>query len=79
MASRALSKEALSDGVVNIIASEMARGVERAVECWMSQIEHAVSDVHLTSLGRLNAVCEIVQAYKSMTGKMQLSGRKESA
>ena len=79
MASRALSKESLSDSFVNIIASEMTRGVERAVECWMSQIEQALADAHLTSLGRLNAVCEIVQAYKSMTGKIQLSGRKESA
>ena len=46
--------------LIEVIASEMAVGVDRAVECWMSQIEHALTDVHLTSLGRLNAVREIL-------------------
>lgn len=62
-----------------MIASEMAQGVERAVDCWMSQIEQALTDVHLTSLGRLNAVTEILREYKSLTGKKQLMGREDSA
>ena len=61
--------------LVDAIASEMAVGVERAVECWMSQIEHALTDVHLTSLGRLNAVREILDQYKQLTGKAQLERR----
>lgn len=61
--------------LVNIIASEMAAGVERAVECWMGQIERALTNVQLTSLGRLNAVREIVGNYKKMTGKTALAGR----
>ena len=65
--------------VVELIASEMAVGVDRAVECWMSQIEHALTDVHLTSLGRLNAVREILDEYKQLTGKVQLQGRGSSA
>lgn len=77
MASRALPENVLSENVVEVIASEMARGVERAVDCWMSQIDHALTDVHLTSLGRLNAVTEIVRRYKSLTGKSQLAGRKD--
>jgi hypothetical protein len=56
--------------VVEVIASEIAAGVDRAVECWMSQIEHALTDVHLTSLGRLNAVREILDEYKHSTGKV---------
>lgn len=78
MASTALSKNVSSENIVDVIASEMACGVERAVDCWMAQIEQAVTDVHLTSLGRLNAVREIVRKYKSLTGKMQLTGRKDS-
>lgn len=78
VASRALPKSVLSENVVDVIASEMARGVERAVDCWMSQIEHVLTDTHLTSLGRLNAVRDILQSYKSLTGKMQLVGRKDS-
>ena len=77
MASTALPKNAPSENVVEVIASEMARGVERAVDCWMSQIEQAITDVHLTSLGRLNAVTEILQTYKSLTGRIQLTGRKD--
>jgi hypothetical protein len=65
--------------VVEVIASEIAVGVDRAVECWMSQIEHALTDVHLTSLGRLNAVREILDEYKHLTGKAQLQGRGSSA
>jgi hypothetical protein len=60
---------------VDAIASEMADGVERAVECWMSQIEQALTDIHLTSLGRLNAVREILEQYKHLTGKEQLERR----
>jgi hypothetical protein len=65
--------------LIEVIASEMAVGVDRAVECWMSQIEHALTDVHLTSLGRLNAVREILDEYKCLTGKVQLQGRGHSA
>ena len=66
----------ISRDVVNVIASEMASGVERAVECWMSQVEQALTDVHLTTLGRLNAVRDILEKYKNLTGKTRLQGRK---
>jgi hypothetical protein len=41
----------------------------------MSQIEQALTDVHLTSLGRLGAVRKIVDEYKYSTGKTRLTGR----
>ncbi len=62
--------------VIDLIAAEMVLGVERAVDCWMSQIEEVLADVHLTSLSRLNAVRNIVDEYKYSTGKIQLSGRR---
>lgn len=71
-----LATAAISKDVVNLIASEMAAGVDRAVECWMSQVEQALTDMHLTTLGRLNAVREILEKYKNLTGKTQLEGRK---
>jgi hypothetical protein len=55
--------------IVDVSADEIAWGVERAVEYWMSQIEHAVSDTNLTSLGRLYAVKDVVEQYKGLTGK----------
>ena len=72
-----VSSAVIPTDIVSVIASEMAAGVERAVECWMSQIEQALSDVRLTSLGRLNAVNEIVSNYKKLTGKNALAGRQE--
>jgi hypothetical protein len=74
-----LATAVIPTNLVEVIASEMAVGVDRAVECWMSQIEHALTDVHLTSLGRLNAVREILDEYKNLTGKVQLQGRGSSA
>ena len=57
---------------VQLIVSEIATGVDRAVEHWMSRVDQALTDTSLTSLGRLYAVKEIVQDYKTITGKEQL-------
>ena len=65
----------MATDLVDVIAAEMAVGVDRAVECWMSEIEQALTDVNLTSLGRLNAVREVLDDYKLLTGKAQLQGR----
>jgi hypothetical protein len=71
-----LSSTTIPADIVNLIASEMASGVERAVECWMAQVEQALTDARLTSLGRLNAVNEIVRDYKRLTGKSALNGER---
>lgn len=62
--------------IVNVIAGEMAAGVERAVDCWMSEIEQALTDQRLTTLGRMNAAREVLNRYKNLTGKKQLALRK---
>jgi hypothetical protein len=67
MATRALTRD-----LVQVIAEEMAHGVKNAVDCWMSEIDSALADTHLTTLGRLNAVREIVEHYKDLTGQAQL-------
>jgi len=70
-----LASATITGNLVDVIATEMASGVERAVECWMSQVEQALTDVHLTSLGRLQAARQIVEKYKQLTGKTELKGR----
>ncbi len=70
-----LATRAIPTDLVDVIAREMSVGVERAVECWMAEIEDALTDMHLTSLGRLNAVCDIVNEYKQLTGKAELKDR----
>jgi len=59
--------------LIEVIAEEMAHGVETAVECWMTQIELALTDVQLTTQGRLNALREIVDSYKHLTGKAEFN------
>ncbi len=66
----------LATDFVNVVATEMARGVEIAVECWLGQIEKALTDRHLTTLGRLNAIQEVLQDYKRLTGKQQLKSTR---
>jgi hypothetical protein len=60
---------ALNRDLVQVIAEEMAHGVSRAVDCWMTEIDLALTDTHLTTLGRLNAIREIVENYKYLTGR----------
>jgi hypothetical protein len=66
---------ALNHDLVRAIAEEMANGVQTAVDSWMMEIELALTDTHLTTLGRLNAVKEIVENYKHLTGQAHLSCR----
>ena len=70
-----MATAALNRDVVLAIAEEMAHGVQTAVDCWMTEIDEALTDTHLTTLGRLNAVREIVQNYKQLTGQTRLDCR----
>jgi hypothetical protein len=57
----------------SLLATEMKSAIERSVECWMAEVDHALSDTRLTTLGRLHAVQSIVEQYKILTGKTDLS------
>ncbi len=70
-----MSTTALNHDLVLAIAEEMAHGVQTAVDGWMTEIELALTDTHLTSLGRLTAVREIVENYKHLTGQANMTGR----
>jgi hypothetical protein len=67
---------AVPSNFVEVVAAEMAHGVEAAVERWLAQVELALTDRQLTSLGRLNAVHEVLQDYKRLTGKVQLKSTR---
>ena len=71
MATTAVNRE-----LVRVTAEEMAYGVETAVECWMMQIELALADTSLSTVGRLQAVREVVENYKHLTGKVQIDCRR---
>ena len=73
MATTAINQNVLLDAIVR----EMASGVDKAVECWMAQIEQIFDDTRLTTLGRMNAIHAVVQHYKQLTGKDHLTSRTE--
>jgi homospermidine synthase len=58
---------------VDAIAAEKILGLEIVVEAWMAQVEQALDDPKLTTLGRMYAVRDVVNRYRSTTGKSQLA------
>jgi hypothetical protein len=68
-----MATTALNLDFVEAVASEMSAGIDRAVECWLAQIDQALSDNKLTTLGRLNAVQDVIRKYKQLSGKMRLT------
>jgi len=61
---------------VKMVAAELACGVDRAVESWLAEIEAALTDRHLTTLGRMYAAQDIITRYKQTVGKSQLQRRQ---
>lgn len=61
---------------VDTIAAKMAAGVETAVESWMAQVESALTDPELTTLGRMSAAREVLDRYKRFTGRKFLQCRR---
>jgi hypothetical protein len=68
--------EAVTEHFVNTVAAEMAAGIDSAVECWMAEVDTVLHDLRLTTLGRVNAVRDIVEKYKQLSGKQQLANHQ---
>jgi hypothetical protein len=62
-----LATAASDHELIEAVVAEMAQGIECALGFWMVQIEHALGDPQLTTLGRLYAVRAIVQKYRHST------------
>ena len=56
---------ATNRALIEAVAAEMSEGIDCAVSFWMTQIEAALLDPRLTTLGRIHAVQEIVKRYNS--------------
>ncbi len=61
---------------VEAVAAEVCAGVEVAVESWMAQVEQALTDPELTTLGRMGAAREVIENYKRLTGRRLLQCRR---
>lgn len=51
--------------LIEAVAAEMSDGIACAVSFWMKQIEDALLDPRLTTLGRVHAIQEIVKRYNT--------------
>jgi hypothetical protein len=73
-----LATPSIDRDIIDIIAAEMANGVNAAVECWMSEFESILQSPRLTTLGRLQAIQEVVARYRFATGnsEQQLYGHR---
>jgi len=58
-----LASVATGRELIEAVIDEMHDGIERAVDYWMIQIEDILRDPYLTTLGRMNAVKEVVNRY----------------
>jgi len=63
-----MSSSIVSRVFIDAVATEMASGIDAAVECWMAQLESVLEDSRLTTMGRLQAVQEIVAHYRATAG-----------
>ena len=54
-----------NEELIQAVASEMCAGIQWAVGAWITEIEAALDDPRLTTLGRLRAVQEVVQRYRT--------------
>jgi hypothetical protein len=50
--------------LIEAVAAEVSFGIDRAVSFWMSQIDEVLQDSRLTTLGRLQAVKDLVSSYR---------------
>ncbi len=64
----ALAAVASNRALIEAVAAEMSTGIEGALRFWMSQIEEALRDPGLTTLGRMHAVQEILNCYHRAYG-----------
>jgi len=71
-----MSATAVNRDFVEMIAVEMSSCVDRAVERWMAEFDSALNNPRLTTLGRLQAVRDVVARYKNLTGKNESQSSK---
>lgn len=50
--------------LIEAVAAEVSNGIDRALSFWMNQIEDVLHDSRLTTLGRLQAVKDVVGLYR---------------
>jgi len=65
--------------LIDAIAAEMSAGIDCAVEFWMAQMEAVFEDGRMTTLGRLQAIKEILRNYRLAQNGRQPAGQGHAA
>jgi hypothetical protein len=60
---------ATENALIEALAEEVSAGIRCGVDFWVSQIEAAFHNKHLTTLGRLQRIRDIVKEYRRSEGE----------
>jgi hypothetical protein len=63
---------AMHSDFVEMVAEEISSGIERAVGYWLGRIELEVVDRSLTTSQRIEAIENILQEYKILSGRLDV-------
>ena len=66
-----MARVATKTDFVSMIAEEVSSGIDRALNYWLGRIEVEVVDRSLTTSQRLDAIQQIVNEYKQMSGAIE--------
>lgn len=65
--------------LIAAVSAEVCAGIDRAVGFWMNQIEEVLQDSRLTTLGRLQAVKDVIGAYHHRCADQVVKGHGNAA
>jgi hypothetical protein len=65
--------------LIDAVSAEVCAGIDRAVGFWMNQIDDVLQDSRLTTLGRLQAVKDVVGAYRHRCAEEFVKGHGNAA
>lgn len=58
---------------INLVAEEIASGIDNAVEYWLGRIDQEINDPSLTVLEQVQAIQRILREYRTTTGILHLT------
>lgn len=67
-----MASKATRSDFVEMVAEEVSSGIEQALGYWLGRIEIEVIDRSLTASQRVNAIAEILQEYKVLSGREEV-------
>jgi len=67
-----MAGRAMDNHFVEIVAEEVSSGIDRAVGYWLGRIELEVVDRSLTTAQRIDAIENILQEYKILSGRLDV-------